>query len=213
MASQRWAARLLLPKPSCRSWSWAARRHAAAVTMRQAADGGGLYDASFTGPSPAQSSATMLAHAALLAKSFKQVVGSALVPGVDELLGADVCCEEKVAELLWTSPMVVVSHGRQADPVLNYGSQAALQLWELPWDKLTVLPSRYTAEPMEREERAELLQAVHTQGYMDRYSGIRVSATGRRFRIKTAIIWNVIHDHQLLGQAATFDPRLIERLD
>ena len=41
---------------------------------------------------------------------------------------------------------------------------------------------------------------------MDDYSGIRISKTGRRFRIEQAIVWNLTDGvGNQLGQAATFD--------
>jgi hypothetical protein len=42
-------------------------------------------------------------------------------------------------------------------------------------------------------------------GFVDDYAGVRISRTGKRFRIEQAIVWNVVDaegkDH---GQAATF---------
>jgi hypothetical protein len=50
-----------------------------------------------------------------------------------------------------------------------------------------------------------LLEQVATRGYIDDYSGVRISKSGRRFRILRATVWNV-HDRlgRPLGQAATF---------
>jgi len=43
-------------------------------------------------------------------------------------------------------------------------------------------------------------------GPVDDYSGIRISQSGRRFRIEQAIVWNLIDAAgHLCGQAATFD--------
>ena len=63
----------------------------------------------------------------------------------------------KFAERLFHAPFVLVSHGTEPDPVLNYGNQTALTLWEMTWDELTRTPSRYTAEAPNRAERAQLL--------------------------------------------------------
>lgn len=110
------------------------------------------------------------------------------------------------AERLWRAPFVVVSHGTQADPVLNYGNKTALELWEMDIPQLLQTPSRLTAEPMHRDERAHLLERTTNQGYVDDYQGIRISSTGRRFRIRQAIVWNLIGaGGQRIGQAATFD--------
>jgi hypothetical protein len=106
---------------------------------------------------------------------------------------------------LFLSPSVVVSHGLEADPILNYGNQAALDLWEMTWEELTRTPSRRTAEPVSQEERTRMLRIVEKQGYFDRYRGVRISATGRRFLVEEAIVWNVMDEQgQRIGQAATF---------
>ena len=90
--------------------------------------------------------------------------------------------------------------------MLNYGNQAALNLWEMSWDELTRTPSRLTAEMPEQEERARLLAAVTERGFIDDYSGIRISKSGRRFRIAKATVWNLVTErNEPYGQAAMFD--------
>ncbi len=112
---------------------------------------------------------------------------------------------EEQAEALFTAPVVVVSHGTEADPILNYGNQAALDLWEMTWERLIGMPSRHTAEPVDRQERARMLRLVEQQGYYDRYRGVRISSTGRRFLVEGATVWNVIDEqNRRIGQAATF---------
>jgi hypothetical protein len=104
------------------------------------------------------------------------------------------------------APFVLVSHGTESDPVLNYGNRAALALWEMSWEELTRTPSRLTAEAPNREARAKLLEAVARRGFIDDYSGVRISKTGRRFRIARATVWNLLTgDNQPCGQAAMFD--------
>jgi len=69
----------------------------------------------------------------------------------------------------------------------------------------TRLPSRYSAEPLAREERARLLARVSRDGFIDDYAGVRISAQGKRFRIAQAVVWNLIDaDGRCHGQAATF---------
>ena len=46
------------------------------------------------------------------------------------------------AHALFQSPFAVVSHGMEEDPLLNYGNQVALELWELTWEQLVKTPSR-----------------------------------------------------------------------
>ena len=109
------------------------------------------------------------------------------------------------ARQIFTAPFVVLSHDTAADPVLNYGNRAGMQLFELTWDELIQTPSRLTAEPVHRDERARLLEAVIRDGYIDNYRGIRVSKSGRRFLIDNATVWTVVDRHGAnCGQAATF---------
>jgi hypothetical protein len=50
-----------------------------------------------------------------------------------------------------------------------------------------------------------LLERVRDHGFIDDYAGVRVSATGRRFRIERAVVWNLLDEAgRLHGQAATF---------
>ena len=109
------------------------------------------------------------------------------------------------ARALFAAPLVVVSHGTESDPILNYGNQAALDLWEMTWEQLTGTPSRQTAEPVNQDERTRMLRVAAEQGYFDGYRGVRISATGRRFLVEDAIVWNVVDAQGTrVGQAATF---------
>ena len=140
---------------------------------------------------------SIVSHTQCLVRSYKKWTGRDLMPG-------DFSPEELSAKL-FDVPFIVVSHGTQADPILNYGNRAALALWEMSWHELTRTPSRLTAEPSKREERAKVMEAVMRHGFFENYSGIRISKTGRRFEISRATIWNLISESgQLLGQAATF---------
>ena len=139
----------------------------------------------------------VIAQTQLIARSLDHWTGRALLPGLFNPLG--------LAENVFEAPFVLVSHGTDADPILNYGNAAALALWEMPWDELTRTPSRRTAEVPDRAERARLLAAVTQRGYIDDYSGIRISKTGRRFKISRATVWNLISENgQPCGQAAMF---------
>lgn len=112
---------------------------------------------------------------------------------------------EEQARALFDAPFVVVSHGTESDPVLNYGNQTALDLWELSWAQLTSTPSRLTAEPMNRDERARMLAVAEAQGYFSGYRGVRISSTGKRFMVEDATVWNVVDGQGVrVGQAATF---------
>ena len=149
-------------------------------------------------PTPAWRRPEAVAHVQLLLDSFARFVGRELIP-------RDAPAAEQ-ARRVFEAPFVVVSHGTEADPVLNYGNRTALGLWEMPWQDLVRTPSRLTAEPVHRDERSRLLERTRTAGFVDDYSGVRISRTGRRFRIEQAIVWNLVDasgSHR--GQAATFD--------
>ena len=112
---------------------------------------------------------------------------------------------QEQAERLFNSTFVVASHGLQDDPVLSYGNQAALDLWEMDWEQFTKTPSRLTAEPVNRDERAQMLAQAKTHGYISDYRGIRISFSGERFLVERATVWNIHKpDGTPLGQAATF---------
>jgi hypothetical protein len=140
----------------------------------------------------------VVAHTACLARSLRHWTGRELLPGVSNPM--------ELAQKVFAAPFVVVAHGTETDPVLNYGNRAALALWEMSWAELTRTPSRLTAEAPKREERSRLLETVKQRGFTDDYSGVRISKTGRRFRIARATVWNLLtEDGQPCGQAAMFD--------
>ena len=145
--------------------------------------------------------ASIIAHSQILARSLKHWTGRELLPGIPQEVTA-----AEFAEKLFHAPFVLVSHGREADPILNFGNAAALALWEMSWEELTRTPSRLTAEVPNREERARLLATVSARGFIDDYSGVRISKTGRRFKISRATVWNLLtKEGRSGGQAAMFD--------
>lgn len=128
---------------------------------------------------------------ALIADSYERLTGRALIDSTEHL---------------WDTPRVIVAHGMEDDPVFFYGNQMALQVFEMDFATFTRLPSRFSAEPVNREERAWLLARVSRDGFIDDYAGVRISASGKRFRIEHAVVWNLIDtDDRCHGQAATFD--------
>jgi hypothetical protein len=159
----------------------------------------------------------VVAHTQILARSLRHWTGRELLPNRSEFTvqGSALPNAEletlnpeplRLARKVFQAPFVVVSHGTEADPVLNYGNRAALALWEMSWAELTCTPSRLTAEAPNREERTKLLKAVTRRGFIDDYSGVRITKSGRRFRISRATVWNLLTaDGKPCGQAAMFD--------
>jgi hypothetical protein len=132
---------------------------------------------------------------ALIDESYRRLTGRQLVQPQDDL-----------ALAFWNAPRAIVAHGTEADPIFFYGNALALDLFAMQADAFTRLPSRLSAEPMHRDERAELLDRVARDGFIDDYAGIRIAATGQRFRIEQATVWNLIDAAGAVhGQAATFD--------
>lgn len=132
------------------------------------------------------------AHAELLMQCFAQVTGRPLLDGAD-------------AEALYHAPFPVLSHNTAADPVLTYGNLAAQELWEMGWEQLTAMPSRLTAEPAHRVQRDAMFAEMRAKGFIENYQGVRISASGRRFEIRKAVIWPLVgRDGAKLGEAATF---------
>ena len=147
-----------------------------------------------------QPAARAIYHGVLLARNYFRCTGSNLAGIQPPAL------EEDWGRWLFEAPFVLLSHGTEPDPVLNYGNRMALDLWEMDWAQFTAMPSRLTAETPEREERARLLESVSRQGYSSNYSGVRFARSGRRFRIVNASVWNVLDaDGSPRGQAAFFE--------
>jgi hypothetical protein len=139
----------------------------------------------------------IVAWTQIILNSYRKFVGSELIERTGEAI--------EQSKNLYFASVVVVSHGTQADPILNYGNQTALDLWEMSWDILTQTSSRLTAEPMNREERQQMLLTVENQGFIDNYRGVRISSTGKRFYIEQATVWNLIDAQaKYCGQAAKF---------
>ncbi|KLN59735.1 hypothetical protein WH96_16265 [Kiloniella spongiae] len=166
-------------------------------------------------------------HAKRLIESFMAVTGKDLITSHEGVREQDTpkinipkknipeknifAKSKSVGQQLFEAPFVVVSHNGGDDPILNYGNLAALDLWEMRWEDFTRTPSRKTAEPEFRDDRAVMLKQAKEKGYFDNYTGIRISRSGKRFLIKKAIIWTVPPvigskdlDAQKNGQAATF---------
>ncbi|UWQ80719.1 MEKHLA domain-containing protein [Leisingera sp. S132] len=131
-------------------------------------------------------------HAELLLSSFAKVTGRKLLESAD-------------AEALYHAPFPVLSHNTAADPVLTYGNLAAQVLWGMGWEQLTSMPSRLTAEPAHREQRDAMFAEMRAKGFIEDYAGVRISASGRRFEIRGAVIWPLLGpDGVKLGEAASF---------
>lgn len=133
-------------------------------------------------------------HIASIAESYLRLTGVPLVVPAADVVGA-----------LWSAPIAVVAHGTESDPIFFFGNRTALGLFEMTFEDFTRLPSRFSAEPLARDERSRLLDRVTRDGWINDYEGVRISATGKRFRISNAAVWNLTDScGNALGQAAAF---------
>ncbi len=131
---------------------------------------------------------------ALIAASFARLLGRTLVPAGDDLTAA-----------LWNAPQAIVAHGTEPDPLFFFGNRAALAKFHTTLEAFIGMPSRLSAEVPLRGERQALLDRVRRDGYIDDYGGVRITASGERFRIEDAIVWNLIDEAGVRhGQAASF---------
>ena len=146
---------------------------------------------------PAELNDYLEGHVRRLLDSFRHWTGTDLVQQEQS--------SREQARALFYAPFVVLSHDSGRDPLLNYANEAGLHLFELTWEELIALPSRLTAEPLHRDQRARLLGRVTQHGYIEDYTGVRISRSGRRFLIEQATVWNVRDEQGApYGQAATF---------
>lgn len=138
----------------------------------------------------------LAAHARLLLTSYRHWFGKDLLTPSTTL--------EETAQRLFEAEFAVLSHDSAPDPLFNYANRAGLALFEMDWAQLLVTPSRLSAEPVIQEERERLLAEVSAQGYIANYTGVRISRSGRRFRVENASVWNLIDATRggYAGQAA-----------
>ncbi|MFO1417723.1 MAG: MEKHLA domain-containing protein [Methylotetracoccus sp.] len=146
---------------------------------------------------PSEENEFLAGHIALLRASYHHWTGRDLV---EPRMSA-----RDAARFVFGARFALLSHDGGKDPVFNYGNEVALGLFGLDWDEFTSLPSRLSAEPELREERARLLEEVSANGFIDDYRGVRIARGGQRFRIEQASVWNLTDPTGVChGQAAMF---------
>lgn len=134
------------------------------------------------------------ARIGLIVSSFETLVGKPLVGPGDDVIAA-----------LWRAPQAILAHGTENDPIFFFANRRALDAFGYDVGSMLRTPSRLSAEAPLRDERQALLDRVSRHGFIDDYSGVRITATGERFTIGQAIVWNLIDAGGALhGQAATF---------
>ncbi len=113
--------------------------------------------------------------------------------------------EPTSGDVILHSEWAVISHGNGQDPFFNYGNKTALSLFEVNLNQLKKIRSRNSAEITFQSDREIFMQQVRATGFVTGYSGVRISATGKRFKIKNVTVWNVTDEKgEPAGQAACF---------
>jgi hypothetical protein len=134
----------------------------------------------------------------LLVSSYRRTVGSDpafLEPGQ----------RPSAAWLYDEARYPVLAHNTDPDPLFIYANKAAQACFEYGWDEMVSLPSRLSAEPVDREKRQRLLDSVARHCFATAYAGLRIARSGRRFWIEDGVVWQLIDgDGAVRGQAATF---------
>lgn len=151
------------------------------------------------GNAAAYESTDMVFHAMNLGGSYKKRTG-------EKLLTGDVMVHD-AAKALFNAPFCCASH--DAEDTFNYGNKAALALWELGWEEFVGMKSTRSADEEDsatQEERRALLDKAASEGLITNYSGVRMSSTGKKFRIENATVWTMTNaDGDKTGQAVRFD--------
>jgi MEKHLA domain len=112
---------------------------------------------------------------------------------------------DKLGEQIFNANFYILSQDCAPDPILTYGNDRVLKLWEVSWDELTAMHSSDTAKPVDRSARAAMMAQVKKHNYISSYSGARVSKTGKEFQILDGTIWNLFTSNgDFYGQAAWF---------
>ncbi len=122
-----------------------------------------------------------------------------------DLAGGFGISTDELGKGVFEAEFCLLSSDLSADPVLNYGNQRALDLWEMSWEELTSTRSRDTAPSDRQSDRDGLMRQVDEENFITGYSGERVSKTGKEFLIKDVTIWNLFDDDgKPYGRAAWF---------
>jgi PAS domain S-box-containing protein len=133
----------------------------------------------------------------LLTESYERLLGRSLIP-------QEILIQDAAKWLYEDAPFAILAHTADADPTFMYGNKAAQKRFGYSWEEITRLPSRLSAQPVNREERQQFLDRVRRDGYSSGYSGIRVTKTGGRFLIEDATLWQLLDEHGTVhGQAVT----------
>ncbi|KRA82940.1 MEKHLA domain-containing protein [Altererythrobacter sp. Root672] len=131
----------------------------------------------------------------LIAESFARIAGK---PLVDPASGG-------IEEAMWLAPRVIMAQGIDAVPRIFYANRLALDLYEMTASAFIGMPSHLCAEPIRRAELLRMFARLDKDDWIEGFNGVRVASSGRRFKVDTALTWNVIDEHGTrVAQAASY---------
>lgn len=169
------------------------------------------------------------AHVQLLDQSLRRWTGRGIM---DRIPNSITSRDDDLDSILTSSRYALYSHGVLTPDmidgaVINFGNFAALSTFGLTWKQFVQIPCCRMAPPgfhqnnlgqtLEQLELAAQTQPEEkSHQVIERYSGLR-SALGEEqqttFRVRDAVIWNVIdNEGKYYGQATFFDREAIEVL-
>ncbi|KAK3252267.1 hypothetical protein CYMTET_38430 [Cymbomonas tetramitiformis] len=140
--------------------------------------------------------ADVVMHSLKLIETYKKATGEPLLTGLDI---------STAAKALYEADFLLLSHGSGDNPHFDYANKKALEVFEMTWAQMQETPSsKSAADAAEiQEDRRRALAQAETDGVCKGYSGLRVSTSGREFRIEDGVIWTLLGaDDQKVGQAA-----------
>ncbi len=118
----------------------------------------------------------------------------------------DIASADENARLAWldaSAPFGILAHNAETDPKFIYANKTALEMFDYGIDELLGMPSRLSAAPERQAARTAFLERVSAQGIAHDYADIRVTRSGRSFRIRDGSVWQVVApDGSPIGQAA-----------
>lgn len=136
----------------------------------------------------------------LIASWARHASVDALVDGLSMVLG-----RRQRAVFLYESAACILAHDGAADPHFTYANEGAQRLFGYTLETFIGMPSRLSARPAQRDERAAILNAALKDGFYQGYRGVRVRADGSLFVMEDAAIWTVFDEQGYsIGQAARF---------
>lgn len=131
-------------------------------------------------------------------KSFEYWLKHPLIEEVED-------SPEAIAQALFEAPFVLVSQDAEPDPISNYANRMALEQFDLDWEVLTQMPSRYSTQPIGREERKQLSLAVRRKGFLPHFHMDLSMRSGQDFLIEDCTLWYVLDEQQKpCGQATIY---------